>query len=191
MGLRHLAPSSRERLCVGNCIPYRILVSTKALSGIIRPSSGMIRIRWVGHHYNRNFLIRIVKISPSWIKSRLGVMKISPNWIGSRLGVSQSVILTSSRWEPRGLKCIHHSKIIGWNRHRGGRDIGQNLFTSWVVPSIRRRIRPKVKNRDTSYIRIHLGNMRTTKWERSVRRCSAPKSKASVRANSWDGSRKL
>ena len=33
--------------------------------------------------------------------------------------------------------------------------------------------------------------MRTTKWERSVIRCSAPKSKASVRASSWNDSRKL
>jgi hypothetical protein len=63
-GVLHLAPTFRERLCVGNCIPPRILVRTKALSKIIRPSSELIRIRWVGHHSSRNVLIRIVKIAP-------------------------------------------------------------------------------------------------------------------------------
>jgi hypothetical protein len=130
MGLRHLAPSSRERLCVGNYIPSRILVSTKALSRFIRNSSRLIRIRWVGHYSSRNVLIRIVKIAPSRIRSILGVMKTSPNWNGSRLGVIQSVRITSSRWEPGGLKWIFHAKIIGRNRHRGGRDIRQNLFTN-------------------------------------------------------------
>jgi hypothetical protein len=129
-----------------------------------------------------------MKIPPNWIRSGLGVMKTTPNRIGSGLGVSQSVILTSSMWELEGLKSIHHAKSIGQNQHRGGRDIGWNLSTSWVVLSNRRRIRPGVKNRDTSYIRIHLGDMKTTKWKVSVRRCSAPKSKASIRANSWDGS---
>jgi hypothetical protein len=153
------------------------MVRTKALSRILRPSSRLIHIGWVGHHSRRNVLIRIVKISPGWI--------------GFGLGVSQSVRLTSSRWEPKGLKWIHHAKSIGWNQNQGGSDIGQNLSTSWVVPSSHRRIRPGVKKRDTSYIRIHLDDMRITKWERSVRRCSAPKSKASVGASSWDGSRKL
>ena len=44
---------------------------------------------------------------------------------------------------------------------------------------------------DTSYIMILLGNMRNSKWEGSVRRCSAPKSRPSVGASSWDDSWKL
>jgi hypothetical protein len=60
-----------------------------------------------------------------------------------------------------------------------------------VVPSNRRRIRPGVREGETSYIRILLGNMRATKWKESVRRCGAPKSKASIMANNWDGSRRL
>jgi hypothetical protein len=145
-----MPPPSHERLCVGNCIPSRILVRTKTLSGITRTSSGIIRIRWVGNHSSRNVLIRIMKISPGRIRSELRVLKISPNRIGSVLGVAQSVRLTSSKWEYRGLKWIRHAKIIGWNRHRRDRDVRRNLSASWVVPSNCRRIRPGVKKRDTS-----------------------------------------
>jgi hypothetical protein len=85
------------------------------------------------------------KNSPSRIRSGLGVIKISPNRIGSGLGVAQSVRLTSSGWEPRGLKWIRHAKSIGRNRHRGGRDIGWNLSARLVVPSSRKRIRPGLR----------------------------------------------
>jgi hypothetical protein len=131
-----MAPPSREIFYVGNCIPSRILVRTKTLSRIIRPSFGMIRIIWVGNLSSRNVLIRIMKISPGRIRSELGVVKVSPNRIGSGLGVAQSVRLISSRWEPRVLMWILHAKSIGWNRHRGGRDIRRNLSASWVVPSM-------------------------------------------------------
>jgi hypothetical protein len=188
MELRHLAPSSHERLCVGNCIPPRILVRTKPLSEIIKSSFGLIHVRWVGHHSSRNVLIRIMKISPSQIRSKLGVIESASKWIGSGLGVAQCVRLTSFGWEPRRLKWIHHAKIIGRNQHQGGRDIGWNLPANLVVPSSHRRIRVEVKNMENSYIRIHFGDMRTTKQKRSVRRCSSSKSKASVRSNRWDGS---
>jgi hypothetical protein len=87
-GLQHLAPHSLERLWLGNCIPSRVLVSTMALSRIVRPSSRMIHKGGVGHHSSRNVLMRVIKISP--IRS------------GPRLGVAQSVKLTSSRCESRG-----------------------------------------------------------------------------------------
>jgi hypothetical protein len=81
-GLRHLAPSSLERLCLGNYIPSRVLVSTMALSEIVKPSSRLIYKGLVGHHSSRNVLMRVIKTSPSQS--------------GSGLGVSQGMKLTSS-----------------------------------------------------------------------------------------------
>jgi hypothetical protein len=59
-----------------------------ALSDIIRPSSGIIHIRLVGHHSRRNVLLRVIEISP--------------NRIGSGLEVAQSVKLTSFELESEG-----------------------------------------------------------------------------------------
>jgi hypothetical protein len=59
-----------------------------ALFGIIRPSSRLIHIRWVGHHSNMNVLLRVIETAPSRIRSRLGV--------------AQSVKLTSPRLETGG-----------------------------------------------------------------------------------------
>jgi len=118
-------------------------------------------------------------------------MKISPNRIRSGLGVAQRVRLASSEQEPGGLKWIRHAKSIGRNRHRWGRNIGWNLSARLVVPPGCKRIRTEVKSRDTSYIRVHLRDMRTAKWKWSVRRCSSTKSNASVMANIWDGIQKL
>ena len=88
MGLQHLALSSLGILCLGNCCPSRVLVSTMDLSRIVRPSSKMIHKRLVGHHSSRNVLMSVIKNSPSWS--------------GSGLGVAQGVKLTSSMHESRG-----------------------------------------------------------------------------------------
>ena len=124
MGLRHLTPSYCKRLSIRSCIPSRVLVRTKNLSEIIRPTFGLIHKIWIGHCSSKNVLIRVMKIAPSWISSKLRVVKTAPNWIRFRLGGAQDIRLTSSRWEPIGLKMIRHAKSIDWNRHRGDRDIG-------------------------------------------------------------------
>jgi hypothetical protein len=69
-------------------------------------------------------MIRVMKIAPSWISSKLRVVKIAPKWIRSRLGGAQDIRLTSFEWESGGLKWIHYAKSIGQIRHRGDRDIG-------------------------------------------------------------------
>ena len=149
-GLRHLTPSSCKRMSIRSCVPSRVLVRTRTLSGIKIPSPEWIRERWIGHHSNRNVLIRVMKIAPSCINSKLRVVKTSPKWIRSRSGGAQDIRPTSSGWVSRGLKWIRYAKIIGQIWHRGDRDIGRNLSTSLVVPSSRRRIRPGVKEGDTS-----------------------------------------
>jgi hypothetical protein len=141
--LWHLVPSSLERLCLRNCSPSKVLASTVAMSGIVRPSSRMIHKRLVGHHSSRNVL--------------MGVINIAPSQIGSGLGVSQSMKLTSFRCESGGYRWICHAKRVGRNHHRGGRGVGQNLRRSLsarlVVPPRSNRIRPGVKSRNASCIR--------------------------------------
>jgi hypothetical protein len=68
-----MAPSSLERLLLGNHSPSRVLVSTMALSGIVRPSYELIHEGLVGNHSSRNVLMRVVKNSPSQSGSTLGV----------------------------------------------------------------------------------------------------------------------
>jgi hypothetical protein len=176
-GLWHLAPSSQERLCLRKCSPSRILVSTMALFRIVRSSSEMIHKSLFGHHSSRNFL--------------MGVIKIAPSWIGSRLGVAQSLKLAPSECESGGYRWIRHAKCIDQNQHRGGRGVGWNLRrilpARLIVPPKRKRIRPRVKRRNSSHIRSHLRDLRTTKQKWSIRMSSASNSNASIRANSWDG----
>jgi hypothetical protein len=88
MGLQHLAPSSLERLWLGNYSPSSVLVGTMSLFRIIRPSSELIHKGLVGNHSSRNVLMRVVKTTP--------------NWSGSRLGVAQGMKLTSSGCESGG-----------------------------------------------------------------------------------------
>jgi hypothetical protein len=147
------------------------------LPGIIIPSSRLIHKRVVGHHYSRNFLMRIIKTSL--------------NWSGSGLAVSQGMKQTSFKCESRGKRWIHHAKHVGRNQYRGGGckgwTIRNSLSTRLVTPSRSNRIRLGVKRRNSSNGRSHLRDMSTTKQEWSMWRSCAPKSNARIRANHCDG----
>jgi hypothetical protein len=160
-------------------MPFRVLVCAMALSDRIISSSKLIHKRLYGHHTHGNGIIRVIYVAPTRR--------------GSGMGVSHSVKLTSSRWDSERQRGIHHNKCVCWNQHRGRGDKGWNIrsdLPAWLSTPSRRietRIRPGRKMSPTSNYRIRLGNMTSTKQERSIQRSHAPRSKTRIHISHRNG----